>query len=79
MNARHQGDVKLAEPMNLKDWEARIQKIADEANHEPNERFRDRILIACRAKLTKEQPSLPRFQIDRIMREVRKRLTVVAQ
>ncbi|MDZ4819194.1 MAG: DUF262 domain-containing protein [Planctomycetota bacterium] len=45
-----------------------------EANHEPKESGQHNVLVAWRAKLEKEPFSLPRFQIDRIVREVRKRL-----
>ena len=59
--------------MKLKDWEATIQQIADESNHEPKESDKHRILTAWRAKLEKEPTSLPPFRIDEIVREVRKR------
>jgi hypothetical protein len=64
--------------MNLKAWEATIQQIADESNHEPNESSKHRILTAWRAKLEKEPTSLLPFQIDEIMREVRKRLSAAS-
>ena len=65
--------------MRLKDWEATIQQIADESNHEEKEAGKQRILTAWRAKLEKEPASLLPFQIDSIVREVRKRLTVAAR
>jgi len=64
--------------MNLKAWEATIQQIADESNHEPNESSKHRILTAWRAKLEKEPTSLLPFQIDEIVREVRKRLSAAS-
>jgi hypothetical protein len=64
--------------MKLKAWEATIQQIADESNHEPKEPGRYRILTAWRAKLEKEPTSLLPYQIDEIVREVRTRLTVVS-
>ena len=60
--------------MNLKEWEPTIQKIIDESNHEQNESRKHRILIAWRAKLEKEPTLLQPFQIDEIVREVRRRL-----
>jgi hypothetical protein len=65
--------------MKLKDWEATIQQIADESNHEPKESDKHRILTAWRAKLEKEPTSLLPFQIDEIVREVRKKLTVASR
>jgi hypothetical protein len=60
--------------MNLEAWEATIQQIADEFNHEPKESGQHRILTAWRAKLEKEPNSLLPFQIDEIVREVRTRV-----
>jgi hypothetical protein len=65
--------------MKLKDWEATIQQIADESNHEPKESNKHRNLTAWRAKLEREPTSLLPFQIDEIVREVRKRLTVASR
>jgi hypothetical protein len=65
--------------MNLKDWEATIQQIADESNHEPKESGKRRIVTEWRAKLEKEPTSLLPFQIDEIVREVRKKLTVASR
>lgn len=64
--------------MNLKAWEATIQQIVDESNHEPNESSKHRILTAWRAKLEKEPTSLLPCQIDEIVREVRKRLSAAS-
>lgn len=61
--------------MNLKAWEATIQQIADESSLTPKEAGQYRILTAWRAKLEKEPTSLQPYQIDEIVREVRKRLT----
>ena len=62
--------------MNLKVWEATIQQIADESNHEPKEICRCKVLKAWRSRLEKEPTSLLPYHIDLIVREVRKRLTV---
>ena len=62
--------------MNLKEWEATIQQIADESNHEPKEGGKHKVLTIWRARLEKEPTSLPPYQIDAIVREARKRLTV---
>jgi hypothetical protein len=64
--------------MALKDWEAIIQKIIDESNHEPKEAGKTRLLVEWRAKLEKEPPLLQPFQIDEIVREVRRRLGKVS-
>jgi hypothetical protein len=60
--------------MNLNEWEPTIQKIAEESNHEKNESGKHRILTEWRAKLEKEPILLQPFQIDEIVREVRRRL-----
>jgi hypothetical protein len=61
-------------PMKLQSWEATINEIAAETVQEGG---KDRVLIAWRSKLEKEPTSLKPFQIDQIMREVRKRMTSV--
>ena len=61
--------------MDLKAWEATIQQIAAEFDHEPKESGKQRVLTAWRATLEREPTSLPLFQIDEIVREVRKRMT----
>ena len=65
--------------MNLRTWDATIQQIADESNHEPKEAGKHRVLTAWRSKLEKEPTSLPPFQIDDIMREARKRFTILSR
>ncbi len=65
--------------MNLKAWEATIQQIADELSLVPKDTGQQRILTAWRAKLEKEPTSLLPFQIDEIVREVRKRLPGVSR
>jgi hypothetical protein len=63
--------------MRLKDWEATIQQIVDESNLESREVAKRKVLTTWRRNLEKEPTSLPPFQIDEIMREVRTRLTSV--
>ena len=58
--------------MRLEEWEVIIQEIVDECNHE--QKRPDRILMEWRAKLEKEPTLLKPFQIDEIVREVRRRL-----
>ena len=60
--------------MSLANWESTIKQIADDSNNQPKEWLKDRILIDWRAKLEKEPTSLKPFQIDEIVREVRKRV-----
>jgi hypothetical protein len=60
--------------MNLKNWEATIEQIADESNREPKESARQRLLTAWRVKLEQAPALLKPFQIDDIVREVRTRL-----
>jgi hypothetical protein len=65
--------------MNLKEWETTIQQIADESNREPKEAGKQKTLTSWRARLEKEPTSLPPFQIDELVREVRRRLTVTSR
>ena len=61
--------------MKLHDWEQSIQQIIEESNHEPKESGKSRLLMEWRTKLTREPHLLQPYQIDEIVREVRKRLT----
>jgi hypothetical protein len=65
--------------MDLKDWEVTINQIADECNQKPQGGARTKVLMAWRARLEKEPTSLRPFEIDKIVREVRKRLTGVSK
>jgi hypothetical protein len=58
--------------MRLQEWEETIQQITDECSHE--EERSDGILTKWRAKLEEEPSILKPFQIDQIIREVRRRL-----
>jgi hypothetical protein len=64
--------------MKLRDWEQTIVQIVDQSNHEPKESGKSRVLMDWRAKLAREPHALQPFQIDEIVREVRKRLTNVS-
>jgi hypothetical protein len=61
--------------MKLHDWELTIQQIIEESNHEPKESGKSRLLMEWRAKLAREPHLLQPYQIDEIVREIRKRLT----
>jgi hypothetical protein len=58
--------------MHLAEWEVIIQKIIDECNQE--QKGSDKVLAKWRATLEKEPSHLQPFQIDEIVREVRRRL-----
>jgi hypothetical protein len=58
--------------MRLEPWEVTIQKILDECNRK--KMATDRVLVKWRAALEKEPSLLQPFQIDEIVREVRRRL-----
>jgi hypothetical protein len=58
--------------MRLKEWEVTIEKIVDECHHE--HKAVTRILIKWRTELEKGPSLLQPFQIDEIVREVRRRL-----
>jgi hypothetical protein len=55
-----------------KEWDVTIQEIVDECTQK--QKGVDNILMAWRAKLEKEPHLLQPFQIDTIVREVRRRL-----
>ena len=63
--------------MRLHEWEVTIQEIVDECNHE--ERRSDKVLMEWRTKLEKEPSLLRPFQIDELVREVRRRLYKVSR
>ncbi len=67
-------EIKKELPMRLQDWEATIQEIVDECNHD--QKGAGKVLIAWRVKLEQEPTLLQPFQIDQIVREVRQRLGV---
>ena len=60
--------------MRLKDWEATMQEIVDECSHD--QQAVSKVLIAWRVRLEQKPTSLQPFQIDQIVREVRRRLGV---
>ena len=62
--------------MRLQDCETTIQGIIDELYREPKEALKRKLVTAWRAKLEREPPRLPPFQIDQIMREVHRRLHI---
>lgn len=62
--------------MYLTEREATIQQIADESKHQPKDSGKQRVLATWRAKLGQPPTALQAFQIDEIVREVRKRLAV---
>ena len=59
--------------MNLQVWEPTIQMALDAFLSAPNEPGKQRVLKEWRAKLEKEPHKLQAFQIDEIVREVRRR------
>jgi hypothetical protein len=69
-------EIKKEYPMRLQEWEATIQQIVDECNHD--EKGLDGVFVAWRAKLEKEPTSLRPFQIDEIVREARQRISNVS-
>jgi hypothetical protein len=60
--------------MKLKDWELTIQQMIEEFNSEPKESGKQKRLMGWREKLAQEPYLLQLYQIDEIVREVRKRL-----
>jgi hypothetical protein len=67
-------DIAKEMRMNLKDWDATIKQIMAEIDQEPSKSRKHKVLFAWRVRLEEEPTSLQPFQIDEIVREVRKRL-----
>ncbi len=65
--------------MNFQKWEVTIQQMIEASNREAKEPGKNRILTEWRAALTKTPHNLQPFQIDEIVREVRRRLTTSPQ
>lgn len=61
-------------PWKLEDSEETVQKIVDESNRTPKLSGKRKILMNWRAQLQEEPNRLQAFQIDMIVREVRRRL-----
>jgi len=64
--------IKEESRMRLDEREVIIQNIIDECTHE--KKRADKVLLKWRATLEKEPTRLMAFQIDEIVREVRRRL-----
>jgi hypothetical protein len=62
--------------MRLEDWAVTIQKMTDECNHV--QMTPDRVLWLWRVKLEKEPTLLKPFEIDQIVRAVRRKLDNVS-
>ena len=65
-------ETKKGLPMRLQGWEGIVQSITDDCNHQ--QKREDTVLVGWRAKLEKEPTLLQPYQIDEIVREVRRRL-----
>ena len=61
--------------MNFRNWETIIQKMSEDFHLQSKESGRNLVLIEWRKSLAKEPHVLKPFQIDEIVREVRKRVT----
>ena len=61
-------------PWKLEDWEATVEKIVNETNQTPRPAGKRKVLLNWRAQLQEEPTRLQAFQIDVIVREVRRRL-----
>jgi hypothetical protein len=65
-------EFQKGKPMRLQGWEGIVEEITDECNHQ--QKREDKVLVGWRAKLEKEPTLLQPYQIDEIVREVRRRL-----
>jgi len=64
--------------MKLRDWEQTVQQITEESNQEPKESGKSKVLVKWRAKLAQEPHLLQPYEIDEIVRAVRKRLSSIS-
>jgi len=65
--------------MDLRKWQPIVEQILADMHLQPNESGKQKTLTAWRAKLEKEPTSLQAFQIDLIVREVRRHLDVASR
>jgi hypothetical protein len=65
-------EIKKGKPMRVQAWEGIVREITDDCNHQ--QKAEDKVLVGWRAKLEKEPTLLQPYQIDEIVREVRRRL-----
>lgn len=63
--------------MDVKKWEPLIQQVIDQSNLQANEPGKMRVMMEWRRTLAKSPHLLELFQIDSIMREVRRKITTV--
>jgi hypothetical protein len=77
---RLDGDAAIKKEwlMNLTEWEPTIQAIVDESKDQ-NESGKQKIMKKWRAKLEGTPTRLEPFKIDKIVREVRRRLDRVSR
>jgi hypothetical protein len=68
-------DIAKEKQMALKDWEETISQIIEDIKQEPQKSSKNKFLMAWRVKLENAPTSLQPFQIDEIVREVRKRIS----
>ena len=66
-------------PMDLKSWEPTVAQILAESNRQSTESGKQKVLMAWRAKLGNEPTALLPFQIDKVVREVRRRLDAASR
>jgi hypothetical protein len=60
--------------MDLRKWQPTVDQILAESNQQRNESGKHKVLTTWRAKLEQEPNVLKPFQIDQVVREVRRRL-----
>ncbi len=60
--------------MRLQDWEETIQQILVAAVREPKDAGRQKMLMEWRAKLQQGSAALQPYEVDKIIREVQRRL-----
>lgn len=65
--------------MDIKKWEPTIEQILVETIQQQKESGKQKVLTAWRAKLEQEPTNLKLYQIDEVVREVRRRLNCLAK
>jgi hypothetical protein len=65
-------EIKKGKPMRLQGWEEIVQSITDDCHRQ--QQRENQVLVGWRARLEKEPTLLRPYQIDEIVRAVRRRL-----
>ena len=69
-------DIAKEMQMALRHWEETVNQIIEDIKQKPQKSSKNKVLMEWRVKLEKAPMSLQPFQIDEIVREVQKRISL---